>query len=283
MLYQITILLLFFIIISAIIFDYLKNTRNLKNTMKCEDDLDLDLDKIKFEKNIPRIIYRTHYDKNIMNKFSKEINLTEKNTPNFEYKFYNNEDIENFILKNFHQRIYKAYMSIKDKYGACKADFFRYLVVFKYGGIYLDIKSVVIKEIESILKKYPDKLIVNYPNNLPLLNSFTSKFFPYGEFNQWCIVSPKGHPVLKKIIEEITHNIELENKRDEKIFKGGYGVLSLTGPVIFTKIIKENINENIEIIGKDFDKCFQKYLSKNYNSKYGNKNMYWNYDDNIII
>ena len=94
-------------------------------------------------------------------------------------------------------------------------------------------------------------------------------------------MAPKGHPVLKKIIEEITYNIELELERKEKKFKGGYGVLSLTGPVIFTKLVNENRGKNIKIINKNFDGCFKKCIDGNYRKRYNGGN-YWSHNDEII-
>ncbi len=89
----------------------------------------------------------------------------------------------------------------------------------------------------------------------------------------------KKTPYLKKKIEEITYNVELERK--EKKFKGGYGVLSLTGPVIFTKLINENREKNVKIINKNFDGCFKKCIDGDYRKRYNGGN-YWSHNDEII-
>ena len=284
-------IILIFLILSILpiimISKYTDDYRNYKNIKKMEnvpDSESFGLDKIKFIQGIPKIIYRTHKDKNIIRNFQEEFNITSKNCPGYKTEFYTNEECDKFVKDNFSERIYNAYSNINVEYGACKADLFRYLIVYLKGGIYLDIKSVVVKNIDSILKKYPDKLIVHHPWIIPYVNAFSYSFPPWGEYNQWCIVAPKGHPILKKIIEKIVYNIELETNRRDKIFKGGLDVLTLTGPHMFTKVIKDNNNKGVKEIGFNFDGCFKKKKSllTDYKSKYGKNTHYYKLSSNII-
>ena len=101
-------------------------------------------------KNIPFIIYRTYYDKEIAKKFIKAKEITLKNNPNLIEKFFDDSMIDDYIKKNFSHRIYNAYNSINKDYGPARADFFRYLVIYKEGGIYLDIDSVINKNLDSL-------------------------------------------------------------------------------------------------------------------------------------
>ena len=213
------------IMISKYIDDY-KNSKNIKKMEEVPQTETFGLEKIKFSPGISKIIYRTHKDREIIRNFQEEFKITSKNCPGYKTEFYTNEECNEFIKNNFSERIYNAYTNISDDYGACKADLFRYLIVYLKGGIYLDIKSVIVKNIDSILEKYPDKMLVHHPWIIPYVNAFSSSFPPWGEYNQWCIVSPKGHPLLKKMIEKIVYNIEIETKREEKILKGGLDVLT---------------------------------------------------------
>jgi len=271
------------IMVSKYIDDY-RNSKNIKKMEEVPQTESFGLEKIKFLEGIPKIIYRTHRDKEIIKNFKEEFEITSKNCPGYKTEFYTNKDCEKFIKNNFNERIYNAYMSIDEEYGACKADLFRYLIIYLKGGIYLDIKSVIVKNIDSILEKYPDKMLVHHPLIIPYINAFSYSFSPWGEYNQWSIVSPKGHPLLRKIIEKIIYNIELESNREKKILKGGLDVLTLTGPYMFTKVIHDNKKTGVKELGCNFNGCFKKKktLLTDYKKRYGNNKHYYKLETNII-
>ena len=56
-------------------------------------------------------------------------------------KIFTDKECSKFIKDNFENNIYAAYERINPCYGAAKADLFRYCVIYKLGGIYIDIKS----------------------------------------------------------------------------------------------------------------------------------------------
>lgn len=262
-----------------------KGAENIQETEKVPKSENFGLEKIKFESGIPKVIYRTHKTKEIMDNFKEEFNITSKNCKDYENHFFTNEECEDLILKNFSERIYNAYTSINPSYGACRADLFRYLIIYLRGGIYLDIKSVVTDTIDDILEENPDKMLVHHPVAVRYLNAFSSVFPPWGEYNQWSIVSPKGHPMLRKIIEKIVYNIELESKRKIKRFSGGLDVLTLTGPYMYTKVITDNKLRGVKEIGFNFNDCFKKTKTffTDYKSRYGDNNThYYKLTTNII-
>jgi mannosyltransferase OCH1-like enzyme len=62
----------------------------------------------------------------------------QENHPDFEYYLYNEEMCRQFLKDNFENDVVIAYDSLIPF--AYKADLWRYCILFKYGGIYLDIK-----------------------------------------------------------------------------------------------------------------------------------------------
>ena len=67
------------------------------------------------------------------------------------YYIYNNSQMESFVKEHFPE-YYESYSSINKEYNVAKTDFFRYMVVYHYGGVYIDIKSgfkVPLREIWS--------------------------------------------------------------------------------------------------------------------------------------
>ena len=74
------------------------------------------------------------------------IKIIQKNKilcPRYKFIFYDDQDCEQFIKTYFNERTYNAYIMFNNCYKAMKADFFRYCVLYKIGGVYLDIKSKI--------------------------------------------------------------------------------------------------------------------------------------------
>ncbi len=69
-----------------------------------------------------------------------------KGNPYLKHACYENKDIETFLRTHATEDQIKAYLSINPNYGAARADFFRYAVMFYKGGVYLDIKSFIVSK-----------------------------------------------------------------------------------------------------------------------------------------
>ena len=219
-----------------------------------ETDQTIELPNVNRENFIPKIIYRTHYSKESIKPYEKVLEHTKNILPNYETKIFYDKDCNEYIRKNFSSRIYKAFTSISNDYGPAKADFFRYLVIYKEGGIYLDIKSSPIKNIDHIINNLNGKMAISnwtktYLKYLPFSISnlrywaaFTQN--PYGEYQNWYIISGKGNPLLGEIIKNMVTNIEIGNKNKELYSHGKISVLCLTGPLMMTKVIEKYKNKN---------------------------------------
>ena len=286
--FLISITVLVYIPIILVFIIYRQDSAGIKNIQETEEvpkSEKFGLEKIKFKRGIPKVIYRTHKTKDIIEKFREEFDITSKNCEDYENHFFTNEECEDIIRENFSERIYNAYMSINPDYGACRADLFRYLIIYSKGGLYLDIKSVIVKDIDDILEDNYDMMLVHHPIRVRYLNAFSSVFPPWGEYNQWSIIAPKGHPMLRKIIEKIVYNIELESERKIKKFSGGLDVLTLTGPYMYTKVITDNKLRGVKEVGFNFNGCFRKTktLFADYKTRYGENNThYYKLTTNII-
>ena len=256
------------LVIFFFILDYIIHRINLKKIKeKFPNNIIPDLDEsIKLpiinNKVLNKTIYRTYYDKKLIPLFQKAIDTTQKNMTNYKQEIYDDDEIEAFIKEKFDIRIYNAYKSLNPVYGPARADFFRILIIYYYGGIYLDIKSAIIKNIEKLIENNQDKLLVskgrnsflNYPNNFGIIPSLNNTYdwsdfsgIKYGEYNNWHIIAPAGHPILGKVIKQIVSNIEYGKKNKDIYNYGEYSVLVLTGPIMYTKIIEKYKNKDIVI------------------------------------
>jgi mannosyltransferase OCH1-like enzyme len=154
--------------------------------------------------------------------------------PDYKYEFYDDARIEYFLKKEFSAEVINAYNKIA--IGAAKADFFRYAVLYKYGGVYVDIDGAILRPLKHIIKD--DDVAVISRERHP------------GLFVQWALIFDKGHPLmertLKKCIENINTNCSPHN------------VLYMTGPNVYSEVINRSLSTKEEIPyrihGVDFER-----------------------------
>lgn len=161
--------------------------------------------------------------------------------PTWTYHLWDDESVKSFILEHYGEVIWAYYQRISPVYGAARADFFRYLLIYQQGGVYIDIKSSLTKPLDEVLTP-DDKFILTHWDNLPggeyegLAMHAEVAFLPRGEYVQWCIASVAGHPFLRAVILQTLRNID---QYDPFVHKAGlWGVLRTTGPVMYTKTIE---------------------------------------------
>jgi inositol phosphorylceramide mannosyltransferase catalytic subunit len=186
---------------------------------------------------IPRIIHQTFMTKNLPNELQNNVNNMKKMNPGWKYILHDDDDIKKFIKGAYGLGILNYYERINPKYGAARADLFRYLLVYKCGGVYLDIKSTCTRPLDEVLQPNDRYILSHWRNNPgePHEGFGMSKevaHVPGGEYQQWHIVAAPGHPFLKAVIQTVLTNID--NYRPWLHGTGTLGVLRLTGPIAYT-------------------------------------------------
>lgn len=165
--------------------------------------------------SIPKIIYQTWKTKNLDQKLQNVIDKIQKLNPDYKIILFDDNDIENWIKENFKNEIILNTFK-KIKVGAGKADFWRYLILYMNGGIYLDIDSNITKPLNELIKEN-DMAIISREKN-----SGTSSFV------QWCLMFAPKHPILLRAINMCIYNIN--NKISNNL-------VEITGPVVFTNAV----------------------------------------------
>lgn len=125
------------------------------------------------------------------------------------------EDRSDFIRSNFSAEIFESYSRIQ--IGAAQADFWRLLVLYKHGGVYMDIDAHLIWPLSLLVKNKQTELYI---------------LIKKGEISTYFIASKNNNTNIKKMIDIILKNIE-ENKIKN--------IYDLTGPGILNQVL--NINE----------------------------------------
>ena len=170
---------------------------------------------------IPKVIYQTFKSHKIPLVTKLYIWRFKRKNKNYVYEFYDDKRVTDFIKDNFEDRTFRAYQSLQ--IGAAKADFFRYAVLYRYGGIYLDLDSNILTSLDQHLNDNDVAVICREKRHQNI-------------FAQWALIYDKQHPFLKRTIDIIVSNIENNSFPHD--------VHGMTGPTPYTKAIEEVIAEN---------------------------------------
>lgn len=188
---------------------------------------------------IPKIIHQT-YSSTILPKDIRDIVENLKlNNPDWEYRFYDDQQCSLYILEHYGKEMFDIFDSINPAYGAARADFFRYLLLYREGGAYFDIKSTCMIPLSELIKPEDEFLISNWPNESGEFKGAGLKIelrhIMGGEYQQWYIITKPNSPFLKVVIDRVVNNIKNYNPWRHGVAKRG--VLRLTGPIPYTLAI----------------------------------------------
>jgi len=221
---------------------------------------------------IPLNIYQTWHTKNLpdnMKTITQQIML---NNPAFNYYLYDDNDCRNFIKDNFDISVLNAFDSLIP--GAYKADLWRYCILYKNGGIYLDIKYEPINGFKFINMTEKEHFVLDQDKN--------------GVYNALMVCKP-NNKILLKAIYNIVENVK------NKFY--GNSTLEPTGPLLLAKFFslsdkskfdmyhstyKSHINRFIFFNNYIIFKSYKTYLIEHNNNKkiehysllWHNKNVY---------
>lgn len=194
---------------------------------------------------IPRLIHQTCKDKRALpDEILASIERMCALHPGWEHRLYENRDFDAFIHAHYGADVLGIFQRINPKYGPALSDVFRYLLLYRLGGVYLDIKSTLVKPLDAVLLPADQFLLSQWRNRLgepfqgwglhPELAGV-----PGGEFQQWHIAAAPGHPFLARAIERALHNIRTYDAAVHGV--GHLGVLRTTGPICYTLAIAPHL------------------------------------------
>ena len=190
-----------------------------------------ELPTVDFYEGIPKIIHQTYSSwERLQPEWKSNIQKIKELNPDWIYHFYSDADIEKFIEDEYGIPILNLYNRINPHIGPARADVFRYLLLYKKGGVYLDIKSTAKIPLSSVLNSNDSFILSNWsqvPNREKELTQF-----PLGEYVQWSIISSPGHPFLRAVINNVLGNLLVYNPWLHGV--GKRAALRITGPFTYT-------------------------------------------------
>ncbi len=200
---------------------------------------------------IPLNIFQTWHTKELPPRMKKNIEKLKKTNPSFTHYLYDIEESRNFIKDNFDASVLAAYDKIVPP--AYKSDLWRLCILYKKGGIYLDVKlccapdfdlsELVDKEYFVLDRPYVGKNFT-LQNELDLVNqkdyykNMYNKIDPLlwenkkiGIYNALIVAKP-GNKFLLDCINHIIKNANNDYY--------GFSSLSITGPQLLGDIYFDN-------------------------------------------
>lgn len=160
---------------------------------------------------------------------------------------FTDEQQIDFIAKSYSSEVIAAYHRINPNYGAAKADLFRYLAVYKLGGVYLDIKSTCSVPLSAVIRSDDELLLAQWDNQIgrPYERWGISPdvwYVPGGEYVNWFFAAEPNNPILLAVIKKVLYNI-ISYKPSANLL-GRNGILRVTGPLAWTQSIFSTITSN---------------------------------------
>jgi mannosyltransferase OCH1-like enzyme len=163
---------------------------------------------------IPKIIHQTWKTDKIPGKWKNYVKKVKSLHPDWEYKLWTDSDNEEFV-KNAFPEFNNTYTQLSKN--IMKADVIRYLILYKLGGVYLDLDYEVLVPFD----------FKNYDVVLPMNRSIEFGDKTNGLGN--CLMaSIPGHKFWEDVITDL--------KTNPPIVKDYTDVVDATGPRLLTKI-----------------------------------------------
>jgi len=194
---------------------------------------------------IPKNIFQTWNTKNLPKEIQELIDNMKALNPEYKYHLFTDEEMDIFVEQYYPGEINECYKKIN--LIVAKADFWRYLILYKFGGVYLDMDSSINVRLDDFIRA-DNSAILSIESGRPT-------------FTQWALIFDVHHPILRRTICFIIDNIK-NNKYPKDI-------ISMTGPIVFTKAINsihqeyfnsfintKKINNNTDIV---FTWCSESY------------------------
>jgi mannosyltransferase OCH1-like enzyme len=235
---------------------------------------------------IPNVVYQTWINNLFGKTHADGIKKFRSLNPELEFNLYDAHDLDVYMQNSYgsHQ-IYQVYKNTK--FGPMKADIFRYCILYEKGGYYFDIKGAIKQPIVELCPDNVDGMVAfeGCDCSLPPDDDCLKKIqHPTKYVVQWGMGFTSGHPILRRMIEDICKNYPYYQN---KIFDNPkLAILSYTATGKFTQVVREEIgrNHSIKVFQAGIDFNGQGIYAMNGSGiRYLTAPPYTNYSNTIIV
>jgi mannosyltransferase OCH1-like enzyme len=248
----------------------IKNTyRRLRSRFLSENLSNLFLSVSDLEAIIPsdhRNVFQTWRTSSFDFEHARVIKKCVYQNPNWKFFLFLDSDMDHFMETNYGgDPILKVFQGAR--YMATKADIWRLCVLYKYGGLYLDIDSTVRFDLETKFNQKSELISfagdtleneldeIEYPED-----SFFSKMSPRIQDSllhpshmilNWCMYFERRHPILKLALDDIRENSR--HYWDTEYSDIRRAVIHLAGPMSLTRAVWRHVDHGNSVNQETFD------------------------------
>jgi len=207
---------------------------------------------------IPKIIHQIYFDlghgKLKDTRYYKS-HISFKKIKGFKYKLWNERECDNLVKNNFSKKIYNFYINLR--FGIQKLELLRFCILYKYGGIYIDLDIYPLKNFNTLLNRN-----ILFHNIIPVKSN-------YAYIENDLMGSIKHNPFWLELIDYSMKQYKIKSKI--KIYDSWKGrfVNQTTGPKMISRFVKKyypNIKPLSSIVYTKFNKDNKKkYYFEDFN------------------
>jgi mannosyltransferase OCH1-like enzyme len=189
---------------------------------------------------IPRIIHQTWKSNQLSTEFRESLISWKRQHPDWQYILWTDEMNRNLIASYFAWFLpfYDNY-----EYNIQRADVVRYFILYKYGGIYVDLDVLSRQSLDKLfteLDKYNDVVALVSSGNL---SSYASN---------WLMISTALNSFWIEVWKMLIDSYN--NKNCWWCIGKHFKVMYSTGPGMINRVVK-NSKKNIVLLGEQFNPC----------------------------
>lgn len=175
---------------------------------------------------IPKIIHQTWKNRRISKALKYLTNTWKKHHPNWQYCFWTDKDNREFVKSHF-----PGFLKIYDgfDFNIQRADVIRYLILYKMGGVYVDVDFECFANLEDLLKESSCVFAVEPLSHCSMhqIDNLICNAF---------IASIPNHPFMELLINETGKPVQFSANSNIKVMES-------TGPYMLTRVYQQFKNK----------------------------------------
>lgn len=171
---------------------------------------------------IPMLIHQTWKTRELPRGLGSFTDTWKKKNPTFKYCFYDDADCLQFVKDNYPSYL-DAYLAFPKPVE--RADFFRYLIVYHYGGVYADLDTSCEKSLLELIRP-EDEVIIGLEADETEVSAHKYNLVRPKCYAQWTFLSRPKHPLLELAVRKSAENA-----------RSNLDTLNKTGPGMWTDIV----------------------------------------------
>eukprot|EP00038_Savillea_parva_P009827 m.186087 g.186087 ORF g.186087 m.186087 type:complete len:963 (-) comp16670_c0_seq1:209-3097(-) len=205
---------------------------------------------------IPKLIHQTWKTEDIPSRQRFDVATWTNMNPTYTYKLWTDHDMDEHMEAN-HADMMTAWDLMKP---IEKADTFRYVVLYDFGGYYADIDVACTQPIDSWTDNTHNFHNIDFIVGFEVVTDrpdWADWFAARRQLCQWTMAAAPGHPALKRTLNSIRTFFE---KKPEE-----YTIMMATGPGVWTSSISNHLQAayNLTFANEDFfsvDRLMNNYI-----------------------